>query len=160
MSLCPCGSKKSLTECCETIIQGKQPAKTPEALMRSRYTAYALGDMEYIAETMRGEATKAFDPKSALEWSQNATWLGLEVIDAPSIKEDENVGFVEFIAHYIYNHKQQSVHERSEFHRENQCWYYVTGTPGRKKPQKAEKIGRNDACPCESGKKYKKCCGQ
>jgi uncharacterized protein YecA (UPF0149 family) len=22
------------------------------------------------------------------------------------------------------------------------------------------KVGRNDPCPCGSGKKYKKCCGQ
>lgn len=30
----------------------------------------------------------------------------------------------------------------------------------RSKMAVSEKIGRNDPCPCESGKKYKKCCGK
>ena len=35
------------------------------------------------------------------------------------------------------------------------------GTTGGKtvRKSKAKKIGRNDPCPCGSGKKYKKCCG-
>ena len=30
----------------------------------------------------------------------------------------------------------------------------------KKQPRRVQKVGRNDPCPCGSGKKYKKCCGR
>jgi SEC-C motif-containing protein len=52
--------------------------------------------------------------------------------------------------------------ERSRFVKESDRWYYVDGllpTPVTYRREE-EKVGRNDPCPCGSGKKYKKCCGK
>ena len=57
-ALCPCGSGLTLAECCGPKIAG-EPAATPEALMRSRYTAYALGDDAYVLATWAPETRPA-----------------------------------------------------------------------------------------------------
>lgn len=162
MQFCPCGSNKLHAKCCEVFISGKKIAPTPETLMRSRYTAYTQGNVDYIKATMKDEAAKDFDPEATKTWSQHAKWLGLEVVHASPVTAETNVGFVEFIAHYIFNNKKENIHEVSEFHREDNHWYYVDGshTDESISSQQAIKIGRNDSCPCGSGKKYKKCCSQ
>ncbi|EAX7120348.1 hypothetical protein AIW16_22500, partial [Salmonella enterica] len=66
--------------------------------------------------------------------------------------EAENTGYVSFIARFSEQGKTGAIIERSRFIKENGQWYYIDGT----RPQ----LGRNDPCPCGSGKKFKKCCGQ
>lgn len=158
--LCPCGSNKAYVDCCEIYISGKQLAPTPEALMRSRYTAYTQANMDYIQASMKGVAAEDFNSEVSKQWAQHVKWLNLEVLNASAITAKDTVGFVEFIAHYIFNHKKENIHEMSEFHRENNHWYYVGGKASDTETISAHtnKIGRNDPCPCGSGKKYKKCC--
>ena len=151
---CPCGSNKTFKDCCETFLSGTKQAETPEQLMRSRYTAYAIPYIDYIERTMREPAAKDFNKESAYLWAKNATWQKLEVLNTST---NIDKGFVEFKAYYFENGKNHILHEISEFHRIDNQWYYVDG----KNPEVHEttvKIGRNDACPCGSGKKYKKCC--
>lgn len=124
MQFCPCGSKKNYMECCGGFIEGQQKPLTPEALMRSRYTAYTQANMNYIAETMKSPASNRFDAKLAGEWAKKVRWLKLEV-KATSVQDTK--GFVEFIASFKENGKLSSIHERSEFHCENGIWYYVDG---------------------------------
>lgn len=157
---CPCGSNKTYAKCCEIYISGKQLAPTPEALMRSRYTAYTQANMDYIQTTMKGVAAEDFNPEASKQWAQHVKWLNLEILNAPAVTDKDNVGFIEFIAHYIFNNKKENIHEISEFHRENNHWYYVDGTLDNPKTTSTQtnKIGRNDSCPCGSDKKYKKCC--
>lgn len=161
MQLCLCGSNQPYTTCCEVFINGQTIAPTPEALMRSRYTAYAQSNVDYIAATMKEEAAKDFNAEATKIWAQHTKWLGLEVLQATPVTTETKVGFVEFIAHYIFNNKKENIHEVSEFHQENDRWYYVDGkhTDTANSPGDSIKIGRNDICPCGSGKKYKKCCG-
>jgi len=125
MNKCPCGSDESYDLCCRVYISGSKAAPTPEALMRSRYAAYTLANIEYVQQTMQGEAAEGFDSKQAFEWASNATWEGLTVCEAPEIKGDE--GFVEFIARFKYNGKSESIHELSRFERIDGCWFYVSG---------------------------------
>ena len=123
--ICPCGLQSSFIDCCGRYINGNTPAPTPEALMRSRYSAYTTANIDYIQKTMRGPASKNFDPIDTQQWAESVDWLGLEVIKSSKVKHKK--GYVEFIATYFVNHHQQKIHERSEFHFVNNCWYYVNG---------------------------------
>lgn len=155
---CPCGSEKLYSACCGPYIEGKQAAPTPETLMRSRYSAFTLAEVDYIANTMRGPVAAQFEAEGTRKWTQQVTWLGLQVNKAPPVLDNHTQGFVEFTIRYRFQGKIETIHENSEFEYENGRWYYVDGhTPQR---DKAVKIGRNDPCPCGSGKKFKKCCQQ
>lgn len=152
---CPCGSKKAYTNCCGLFIDAEQIPATPEALMRSRYTAYSQANISYIEKTMRGRASENYNSEQAFQWAKHAVWLGLTVLNTHIDPKNPERGFVEFIARYQINNKPQQIHELSEFHRYDGQWFYVNG----KSAQTTQaKVGRNDNCPCGSSKKYKKCC--
>lgn len=95
--------------------------------MRSRYTAYSQSNIAYIQETMRGPALKNFNPAEAHQWASQVQWLGLKIISAPTVATDANIGFVEFIAHFIEKNHRRILHEQSEFHRLDGRWYYIAG---------------------------------
>lgn len=155
--MCVCGSGKTYFNCCGRFIEKEEIATTPEELMRSRYTAYTKANIEYIVKTMQGVAAQGFDKEQARHWAEQAKWLKLKVLNT---RRDQDKGFVEFIATYLLNNKQQSIHEISEFQYINNHWYYVDGKHVEDSPSYfSQKIGRNDPCPCGSQKKYKKCCG-
>lgn len=157
MKICPCNSGQPYAECCELFISGKLLPQTPEQLMRSRYSAFTVMDIDYIGNTMRGSALKDYSKLETENWARSIDWQGLQVLDSGM---KDNDGFVEFIASFKHNNKPEQIHERSEFHRKDGKWYYVDGKhPSKTKPIHVDKIGRNDPCSCGSGKKYKKCCG-
>lgn len=155
---CPCGLETSYETCCGQYISGEVPAPTPEALMRSRYTAYTVERVDYLRETQDPKTQDSFDHAAAAEWAANATWIELEVFSADPPAED--VGFVEFAAHYLEEGRTRRHHERSRFERIDGRWYYVEGIFLGEPVQAKTRIGRNDPCPCGSGKKYKQCCGR
>ncbi|MDN5681077.1 MAG: YchJ family protein [Ewingella sp.] len=150
---CPCGSGEVFEKCCQPFLLNAQIAPTPSALMRSRYSAYAMQNADYLIATWHADCQPERWRESLEEGFKNTHWLGLNVIDAqPGKQADE--GYVEFAARFKEPDKEEIhlVHERSRFLRVNERWYYIDGI----KPQP----GRNDSCPCGSGKKYKKCCGR
>lgn len=151
--LCPCCSNLSYEECCQPYLSETKVAPTPSALMRSRYTAYALQNASYLIATWHPDCQPEQWRNSLQEGFANTLWQGLQVIDSQSGRDD-NEGFVEFAARFTEpnDEKIHLIHERSRFLRLKDRWYYIDGI----KPQ----TGRNDACPCGSGKKYKKCCGK
>lgn len=156
MLLCPCGSQNPYENCCGLYLEKKQQPQTPEQLMRSRYTAYSLRRMDYIKSTMRGKPLVGFNESETLQQTKSVTWIGLEVIHADPATSD--TGFVEFKARFLERNQVKTIHELSEFHKENNCWYYTDGV--NKLP--ATKINnlpiaRNSNCPCNSGKKFKNC---
>lgn len=158
MTTCPCNSGQQYNECCEPFISGKALPETPEQLMRSRYSAFTIVDIDYIGRTMHGPALKDFSKRESENWARQVEWQGLEVIKAGM--EGHN-GFVEFIAKFTNNGTAEQIHERSEFHRKDGKWYYVNGKDPsiNTSPIRVEnKTGRNDPCHCGSGKKFKKCC--
>ncbi|WP_110185863.1 YchJ family protein [Pokkaliibacter plantistimulans] len=151
---CPCGSGRFYHQCCQPLHTGEQVATTPEALMRSRYAAFALGNLgQYLLDTWHVSKRQGL---SASELSRRDTdWQRLQVLNS-SVQEDS--GEVEFRAFFSENNALKVLHERSRFVREQGRWFYVDGVIN--PPAVSRQTGRNDPCPCGSGKKFKKCCGQ
>ena len=157
--LCPCCSGKLFSECCEPIIRSGT-AQTAEQLMRSRYSAYATGNAEYIFKTTHPEHQKTLKISAIKEWSEENSWERLAIVETVKGKGNDQSGIVEFKAFYRdSNGSQQIHHERSEFHKLDNRWYYTTHLPIQEQASGNTTISRNDPCPCGSGKKYKKCCG-
>jgi SEC-C motif-containing protein len=138
-----------------------EKAPTAEALMRARYAAYVLGEIDYVLDTHAPESREGVDRAATEAWSKNAEWRGLEVVDREAGGAKDDTGVVEFIARYAAGGKELSHHERSRFRRVDGAWAYVDGDMVMAKPVKRDeaKVGRNDPCPCGSAKKYKKCHG-
>lgn len=159
MTNCPCGSNRTLDDCCGQIIAGA-PAPTAEALMRSRYTAVTQGRIDHLDATHAPEAREDFDKDQTQAMATDATWNGLEVRRVEGGTASDQTGTVEFVARFLLRGKQFAHHELASFRREAGQWVYVDGQMNPKQPpRRVEKVGRNDPCPCGSGKKHKKCCG-
>ncbi len=144
--LCPCGSNKTYLLCCGPLHTGTQKAQNPEELMRSRYSAFVMGESEYLFKTSlaRHHAPDELDQLKAA--MGQVEWLKLEVLDAYGDS-------VEFKAYFRDENGVSMMHEKSKFVFEEEAWSYDEGTLFN------TKIERNAACPCGSGTKYKKCCG-
>ncbi len=128
--------------------------------MRSRYSAFVLGKLDYIQKTCAGEAALTFDRAELQRSLPQTEWLGLDILEVEDGQEDDTSGVVKFIVHFRQNSRIYTQIERSEFRRIGSEWRYCKGEPDVSSRQDdAAKIGRNDPCPCGSGKKYKKCCG-
>ena len=154
---CPCCSGQNYNDCCGPYLSGDKTPATPEQLMRSRYSAYANADADYIFSTMQGSALKRADREETKRWAASVEWLKLEVLAAPPANADQ--GMVEFIAYYREQGLEKTLHECSQFIKKNQRWYYIDGKQLNSQAAKqTPKTGRNDPCPCGSGKKFKKCC--
>jgi SEC-C motif-containing protein len=156
---CPCGSALPLDRCCGAILDGKA-APTAEALMRSRYTAHVLGRIDYIVDTTHPSRRDAIDRDAVARWAKESTWRGLTILAVERGGGDDDEGVVEFQADYEQRGQPLEHRERSRFRRHEGRWLYVDGSA--LKPAPARRLatpGRNDPCPCGSGKKYKRCCG-
>ncbi len=160
MSNCPCGTSLPLSECCQPIIDGSKNAPTAESLMRARYTAHAIQNYDFIAESAHPEFREDAKPEEIEEWSSVMEWTSLEILETKDGGPDDETGEVSFCANYKVKGFPQELREDSFFRKEDGKWYYVEGTIKGKEPFKREipKLGRNDNCHCGSGKKYKKCC--
>lgn len=158
MSNCACGTQLPYIKCCGIYHSNQQLAPTPELLMRSRYTAYTMANIDYIIKTMRGKPLVDFHPDESRRWASNVTWLGLEILDTQ--QESVDKGFVEFIARFMEGNKIKSIHEISEFHREHHQWFYVDGIQPNTSISKTITISRNSPCPCKSQMKFKNCHGR
>lgn len=154
--MCPCGSQRHYLSCCEPFITGKQSPKTPEALMRSRYSAYTMANMDYIKETMRGSALAGFQEQDAKRWAKRVVWIKLNVLK--SLIDGVNKGYVEFQASFVDGSHLKSIHERSEFLFENGRWYYVNGEHFLATDTE-QTVSRTMNCPCGSNRKFKNCHG-
>ena len=160
METCPCGSTLSYTECCLPVIRGEKPAATAEQLMRSRYSAYAKKEMEYVKTSLHPEHRSDYDDKSTREWAERAEWHGIEIVKTEMGGPGDTEGTVEFVVTFTEGGVKQEHHERSTFNKIGGTWYFTEGKnlPTRPIVRAAPKAGRNDPCPCGSGKKFKKCC--
>lgn len=156
MSLCPCGLPSPFDACCGLFLANKAQPQTPEQLMRSRYTAYTLANIDYIKRTMKGTPLNQFNALAAKQWAEGVAWIGLKITQ--SYMESPVVGFVEFTATYIEHNQLKEMHELSEFHLDGATWIYVDQLKKNQPPKKQQqKISRNSPCPCGSGKKFKNC---
>ena len=153
MTLCSCNSQKEFSQCCGPYLAGTAKPPTAEALMRSRYSAYVHGNFSYLLDTWHASSRTSADFGAMT----GIRWNGLEIIAVEAGGPDEQEGMVEFKVYYQEAGAPLILHEKSRFIKEEDQWFYVNGTV---QPKRSVKIGRNDPCPCGSGKKYKKCCQQ
>ncbi|MEN8109133.1 MAG: YchJ family protein [Pseudomonadota bacterium] len=158
---CPCGSGRPYESCCGPLISGTTSAPDPEALMRSRYTAFARLEMPYLASSLDPSQRHDYDESGATRWARESDWQKLEIINVTADPENANRGSVEFRAHYRMQGEQHVHHELAEFRKTGDTWYFYDGkmVSAGQFTRETPKVGRNDPCPCGSGKKYKKCCG-
>lgn len=158
---CPCGSTKSFGECCNVFLSGSALPRTAEDLMRARYSAYVVDEVDYIQNTNAPDDEEPFDVESARKWAKDSEWLGLEILDVTNGSEHDETGEVEFRARYKNEGKEYVHHEHSHFKKMDGKWCFSSGHLIQQPEVRTEpKIGRNDPCTCGSGKKYKKCCGR
>ena len=156
---CPCGSGKTYADCCGPIIAGERRAPTAEALMRSRYTAYAKVAVDYLESSLHPAARQGFQRESVEQWAKNSEWLGLQILAQTGGPDDER-GSVEFVATYREGGLTHEHHELASFEKADGEWKFRDGQVIQKPyVRPGPRIGRNDPCPCGSGKKHKKCCG-
>ncbi len=156
-----------LDRCCMPIIRGKAKAPTAESLMRARYTAFALAEVDFIIDSHHPDTRGEVKRDEIEEWSKNSEWLGLEIAQTEMGTEKDNDGIVIFHARYkapdpSTGRPEPKVHdhwERSLFRKHDGAWKFLDAQGIQQGPIKRDepKVGRNDVCPCGSGKKYKKC---
>jgi len=125
-SPCPCHSKKSYGECCEPFHKKSLHAPTAEALMRARYSAYALGEIDYLIITLPLMDRKNFDRKSALLWSEQSEWQGLEILSSKESSTGDKAT-VEFIAKYKIQDEEIKHHEIGKFQKASGRWFFLDG---------------------------------
>jgi SEC-C motif-containing protein len=156
---CPCGSGALFSNCCEPIIKGTRESETAEELMRARYSAFVTHGIDFIVASTHSRTRKEIDLDYIREWSETSTWHGLQILDTRIV--NDNKAYISFEARFTQRGEEQNHREKSLFEREDGEWRFVTGDE-LKNPTvryEAPRPGRNDPCPCGSGKKYKKCHG-
>ena len=160
MNKCYCGNNKSFKECCEPFIKKQKHPATVEELMRSRYSAYVTKDIDYIESTHTVEERDKLSIEETRKWAEDSIWLGLEILKVEKGQPSDDSGKVEFIAKFSQNNLVYEHHELSRFEKRDNQWFYLDGKVSQQTSAvtKEKEVGRNDPCPCGSGKKYKKCC--
>jgi SEC-C motif-containing protein len=132
---CPCGGAAFAT-CCGPFLAGDAVPQSAEQLMRSRYSAYTLGDEAYLRATWHPStlpAGQVVDPNERLQW------LGLEVKSALRLRQRKadlpntpDSDTVEFVARYKVGGRAHRLHELSRFVREQSGgvarWFYLDGS--------------------------------
>lgn len=149
---CPCGSGQNYEHCCYPIHQNAALAQKPVQLMRARYCAFVLKKGDFLLAThwpaTRGELTAASYVAGAQQWQ------GLTIESSSAVAEQQ--GWVTFAARFRAQGQDHVHWERSLFQYDEGRWFYVSG----EFDPPLVTVGRNSPCPCGSGKKFKRCCGQ
>lgn len=186
---CFCGSNVDFSSCCLPYINREMPAETPEQLMRSRFSAYAFGNAQYIYDTYATSSQTAQSVKDIDDWSQSCIWIALKIYPIANSSNNETEKFVEFSAFYLTDNtlcelREKSrfileedittsisanieIKEGSDFNRQLKQWRYIDGDIIAH--SELANIKRNELCPCNNypttwklkkGKKFKHCCGK
>src|SRR5205085_58545 len=128
VSICPCGSADPYEGCCGLYHDGL-PAPTALALMRSRYSAFVKGAIDYLIETHDPD-TRTGTSASLAKFARETGWLGLEIVATEHGGEDDERGIVEFIARGVTGGQPFAQRERSRFRNVDGRWLYVDGVIG------------------------------
>jgi len=153
-TVCYCGSQKNFEDCCSLFLTGRSKPEIPEQLMRARYSAFCIKDIDYLISTHHPSKHRPNDREVLAKTIRETQWLGLKVLKTEKGQVSQGFGYVEFVAYYKNKIKGQ-LHENSKFIHESGQWYYFEG-----EVLEPLKFARNEPCWCGSNKKYKKCHGQ
>jgi SEC-C motif-containing protein len=153
---CPCGTGKTFGQCCEPLHKRERKAENAEQLMRSRFSAHVARNWEHLHRTYAKTASEPYEPETDVNARD---WTRLVIHShEPGVKPD--TAYVDFTAWFKEGESEQALHEKAEFHKVEGAWLYTRAVREGPAPVKLAqaKVGRNDPCPCGSGKKYKQCC--
>lgn len=153
------------------MLQGKRKAATAEDLLRARYSAFARSEIDFILKSHHPETREQVKREEIEEWSKSSEWLGLKVLQKQAGETTDEEGTVTFHARYIGADgkpdgkepgKIEDHYEHATFKKSEGNWMFFDAQGLRQGPirRTEPKTGRNDPCPCGSGKKYKKCHAQ
>ncbi len=126
-SKCPCGSDKKYESCCEIAHKNIKTVASAEALMRSRYSAFAKADIDYLLQSWSFKTrdnSKRFR-KELLDWTTSVEWIKLKIVNTTKGTGNFATGTVSFEAYYIKNAIVECISENSFFEKEEGCWMYV-----------------------------------
>ncbi len=131
-------------------------SRRPSRALRQRTDAFALqrlcaGLVDYLVATTLPAQQAGLDRDAIGAWSAQSTWLGLEVESSEVFGGQPEHAFVTFTARWHDSSGEHSHREQSSFVQNDGRWYFID-------PTVEVKTGRNDACLCGSGQKFKKCC--
>ena len=168
---CFCGSKANFSSCCQPYINKEKHVETAEQLMRSRFSAYAIGNAQYIFDTYAKTSQAEQSVKEIKEWSESCFWIALSIYPLAKTINKTTEQFVEFSAFYVSNNTLCELREKSRFileeckatsimqtstnnntdtnNMENSTskqWRYIDGDIIAH--NELTKIKRNDLCPC------------
>lgn len=154
---CLCGSGQSYADCCGPFHDATSLPASAEALMRSRFTAYALRKTDYLLASWADSTRPA-----GIDFSkETAQWQSLRIIACKKGGPKDAKGIVEFKAFYSQDGMDCFMHEISRFVKTGPRWQYLDGIiKAAGKAETHQAAGRNSLCGCGSGKKFKRCCGQ
>lgn len=124
---CPCGSDQPYDACCGPFLAGKALPQTAEQLMRSRYTAYARQNANYLFATTLPSKRAKNEMKTLIKSFRGITWKTLEILETEKGGAGDTEGFVEFKATCEGGGETGTIHERSTFERVDGRWFYVDG---------------------------------
>ena len=160
MDNCPCCSGRRFETCCGPFLANRSNPQTAEALMRSRYTAYALDDATYLARTGTRGLAGEFDEAAFRAHNSRIHWQRLTVRHTSGGGPHDAVGTVTFVAYYMMDGVPHTLSETSGFIKRDGRWIYrdAPTAKARSVPTDEKRVGRNAPCPCGSGRKYKQCC--
>lgn len=146
---CPCGHGQ-YAACCQPLHQGIASAQSAEQLMRSRYSAFAKHEIDYIVKTTALGQQKQLDHAALDAWSRHNQWQKLEILNSLP-KLDKSHAMVEFKAYYFDGQENQIHHEQSYFVYHADQWFFLD-------PTLPKTLSMKQICLCGSGKKFKHCC--
>ena len=154
---CLCSNNIEYEACCQPFHADEQTPRTAEALMRSRFTAYAMQNETYLLKTW--DTSKR--PKDIDFSKEQADWTKLEIVKTKKGGEKDSKGVVEFKAYYIQDNVEYVMNEVSRFIKQAGRWFYLDGVvKSVKQVGQQSNQGKNAPCSCGSGKKFKRCCGK
>lgn len=123
---CPCTSGSDYAACCGPFHKGTARPQTAEALMRSRYSAYALGEIEYLLKTIPLLERKNFDMRAAKQWSMGSEWTGLDILSTKE-SNDGTKATIEFKAKFKIGEEEHIHAERAYFEKAQGRWFFLDG---------------------------------
>ena len=123
---CPCNPTQLYKSCCHIAHHNINDVRTAEQLMRSRYSAFVLGNVDYLQRSHHSsQRLNAKETREIEQWTQSVNWIKLEVIQTNAGLENDTTGTVEFKAFYMENSRVEVIHEHSRFCKENGHWVYL-----------------------------------
>lgn len=155
--MCLCGSQADYSACCQPFHDYTEVPHTAECLMRSRFTAYAKQNVDYLLKTW--DVSKR--PKEIDFSKEEVEWTRLEIVSTKKGGEKDSKGLVEFKAFYRQDDEEYVMKEMSRFIKTAGQWKYLDGLVNSvAKAGQETNQGKNAPCSCGSGKKFKRCCGK